>query len=391
MVNGSWRVDSRTFHWSEQSNRSVRHTKVEHRLDRVRDMGSTESVFRGITRGVQSADSVIWKSGVAPAAIVTMMARMNAPFVRTGRMRAAVIEAMNTAPVVSLVDRPDPGEDEVLVNVSSAGLNPTDLVASTGVRGNLPVPYVAGTEGVGHLEDGRRVYFAPTRLPHGSMAEFAPVRAKRAFPVPEGLSDADALGIGIAGSTAWLALTWKGDIRAGESVLVLGATGSVGQIAVQAAKLLGASKVVAAGRNRAVLALLEKTGADDVVVLDDGYEQRLIDAANGGFDLVVDSLFAAPMAAALRATKYGGRIVNLGMRAGRTMELSGLAWKGRDLLNYNLDLPPVPTYRAAYERLAAHVLSGELSVQSEVLPLDDVAKGWERQAQSPNVKLVISI
>jgi NADPH:quinone reductase len=309
----------------------------------------------------------------------------------TALMRAAVIEAMNTAPVVRVVDRPVAGDGEVLVHVSAAALNPTDLVASTGVRGKLPVPYVAGTEGVGVLPGGNRVYFAPTRLPHGSIAEYAPVHAERAFPLPEGLSDADALAIGIAGSTAWLATSWKGDLRAGESVLVLGATGAVGQIAVQAAKLLGASRVVAAGRNRDVLKSLSALGADDVVVLDDGYEQRLMDAADGGFDLIVDSLFAAPKAAALRATKYGGRIVNLGMRAGRTVELSGLALKGRDLLNYNLDLPPVPLYRAAYDRMAHHVLAGELVVTSEVLPLDDVAIGWHRQSQSPNTKLVVEI
>lgn len=100
-----------------------------------------------------------------------------------------------------------------------------------------------------------------------------------------------------------------------------------------------------------------------------------------GIDPVVDSLFAAPMAAALRATKYGGRIVNLGMRAGRAMELSGLAWKGRDLLNYNLDLPPVPTYRAAYEQLAQHVLAGELVVRSEVLP--DQRRRYRLAAPSP--------
>ena len=323
--------------------------------------------------------------------MVRSIAAMNQISVKSAHMRAAVIEAMNTAPVVRMVDRPVAGDGEVLVHVSAAGLNPTDLVASTGVRGNLPVPYVAGTEGVGVLDGGGRVYFAPTQLPHGSIAEYAPVRAERAFPLPEGLSDADALGIGIAGSTAWLATSWKGDLRAGESVLVLGATGAVGQIAVQAAKLLGASRVVAAGRNRDVLKSLTALGADDVVVLNDGYEQRLVDAGNGGFDLVVDSLFAAPMAAALLATKYGGRIVNLGMRAGRTVELSGLALKGRDLLNYNLDLPPIPVYQAAYERMAHHVLSGELVVNSEILPLDDVAVGWQKQSQSPNTKLVVSL
>jgi NADPH2:quinone reductase len=259
------------------------------------------------------------------------------------------------------------------------------------VRGNLPVPYVPGTEGVGQLQDGTRVYFTPTQHPHGSMAEFAPVAADRAFPLPEALTDADALGIGIAGSTAWLAMTWKAHPQPGESVLVLGATGAVGQIAVQAAKLLGASRVVAAGRKRDVLEELRGRGADELVVLDEGYEQRLQDASKGGFDLVVDSLFAAPMAAALRATRYGGRIVNLGMRAGRMMELSGLDWKGRDLLNYNMDLPPVAAYRAAYEALARHVIARELHVNHESLPLSDVAIGWDRQARSPNTKLVIRV
>jgi NADPH2:quinone reductase len=216
----------------------------------------------------------------------------------------------------------------VLVQVSSAGVNPTDLVASTGVRGNLPVPYVPGTEGVGWLRDGTRVYFAPTRPPHGSMAEYAPVNSERAFGLPDGLSDADALGIGIAGSTAWLAMSWKGQLRPGESVLILGATGSVGQVAVQAGRLMGASRIVAAGRNAAVLEILRDYGADDLVVLDTGYEQRMIAAAAGGFDLVVDSLFAAPMAAALRATAYGGRLrpdgaARAGRRAGRTDPAAG--------------------------------------------------------------------
>jgi NADPH2:quinone reductase len=308
-----------------------------------------------------------------------------------GRMRAAVIEEVNTDPVVTEVDRPVVRDGEVLVRVSAAGLNPTDLVASTGVRGRPPVPYVPGTEGVGYLDDGSRVYFGPTKLPHGSMAEYAPVTAGRAFPLPDALSESAALGLGIAGSTAWLAMTWKAQLQPGESVLVLGATGSVGQIAVQAAKLLGASRVVAAGRNVAVLEQLRQQGADDIVVLDEGYEQRLLDAAQGGFDLVVDSLFAAPMVAALAATRYGGRLVNLGMRAGRLVELSGLALKGRDLLNYNMDLPPLDVYRAAYARMAEYAIAGQLIVTSETVALSDIASAWTRQAQSPNTKLVITI
>jgi NADPH:quinone reductase-like Zn-dependent oxidoreductase len=364
---------------------------VEEERPRRGDRQTREPFLARVTGTCRPRRSILWKTSSTELLLVWMIAFMGHHTADNGQMRAAVIEAMKTLPVVRIIERPDAANGEVLVKVSTAGLNPTDLVASTGVRGNLPVPYVAGTEGVGRLQDGRRVYFAPTRLPHGSIAEYAPIRHERAFTLPDGLSDADALGIGIAGSTAWLAMSWKGDLRPGESVLVLGATGSVGQIAVQAARLLGASKVVAAGRNRDVLESLRATGVNEVVVLENGYEQRLIDVADGGFDLVIDSLFAAPMAAALRATKYGGRIVNLGMRAGRTMELSGLAWKGRDLLNYNLDLPPIAVYRAAYERLAQHVLAGELVVKSEVLPMSDVAVGWQRQAQSPNTKLVLRI
>ena len=309
--------------------------------------------------------------------------------VTTKTMRAAVIEEVNTEPVVSRVDRPVPGEGEVLIAVSAAALNPHDQVIAAGVRARPPVPYITGNEGVGRLPDGTRVYFGSVKLPQGSMAEYVTVPEELTVPLPAGLGDAEALGLGVAGTTAWLSLTWKGNLRPGESVLVTGATGAVGQIAVQAAKLLGASRVVAAGRNEETLQRLLSLGADAVVTLDEGYEQRLIDASDGGFDLVVDSLYGAPMQAALLATRHGGRLVNLGMRAGRVLELSGVAQKGRDLLSYSGDLPPRAAHREAFERMAAHVLAGELVVESETLPLDAVADAWKRQAESPNTKLVL--
>lgn len=304
-------------------------------------------------------------------------------------MRAAVVEEVNTEPVVRLVDRPVPAEGEVLVEVAAAALNPHDLVVAAGIWARPPVPYIAGTEGVGRLPDGGRVYFGPVTPPGGSMAEYVTVRAERTVELPAGLTAAAAVGLGVAGTTAWLALTWKGNLRPGESVLVLGATGAVGQIAVQAAKLLGARRVVAAGRNEAVLWRLRTLGADATVTLSEGYTECLVDASEGGFDLVVDSLYGAPLRAALLATRHGGRLVNLGMRAGRVLELSGIAQKGRDLLSYSGDLAPPAARRAAFGRMAAHVLAGELAVSSETLPLDAVADAWRRQAQSPNTKLVL--
>lgn len=304
-------------------------------------------------------------------------------------MRAAVIEAAGADPIVRDLERPVPGSGEVLLAVSAAGLNPHDLVVANGVRGAPPVPYVTGTEGVGRLADGTRVYFGPVPLPGGSMAEYAVIAEDRVVALPDGIDDASALGLGVAGTTAWLSLTWKGNLQPGESVLVMGATGAVGQIGVQAAKLLGARRVVAAGRNRAVLDGLLDLGADAVVTLDEGYEQRLIDASEGGFDLVLDSLYAAPMQAALLATRHGGRLVNLGMRAGRVTELSGIAQKGRDLLSYSGDLPPSSAHREAMLTMTDHVVAGDLVVASETLPLDAVAAAWKRQADSPNTKLVL--
>jgi NADPH2:quinone reductase len=264
-------------------------------------------------------------------------------------------------------------------------------VVASGVRGAPPVPYVTGTEGVGRLAAGQRVYFGPTTLPSGSMAEYVATAGRRVIPLPDELSDSTALGLGVAGSTAWLALTWKAHLQPGESVLVLGATGAVGQIAVQAARLLGASRVVAAGRDVATLERLRGCGANDVVVLDEGYEQRLIEAAHGGYDLVIDSLFGAPMVAALAATACGGRLVNVGMRAGRQVDLSGLALKGRDLLTYSGDQPSRQAVRDAFATLMAHAVAGELEVQYEELPLADVALAWQRQQGSPNRKLILTL
>ena len=307
----------------------------------------------------------------------------------TQLMRAAIIEAADATPVVGLLPRPVPGPGEVLVKVLAAGLNPHDLIVAAGIRRPPPVPYVTGIEGVGQLTDGTRVYFSPGPLPGGSMAEYAAVQDGNITAVPTGLSDADAIGVGAAGITAWLSLAWKGNIRPGESVLIMGATGAVGQVAVQAAKLLGAARVVAAGRNRKILTTLLTRGADDIVVLDDGYEQRLRAVAGGGFDLVIDSLYAAPMHAALLATRPGGRVVNLGMRAGRVVQLSGIALKGRDLLTYSGELADQATARQAHELMMSHVLNGRLVVETSTVPLSGIADAWKRQAGGPGTKLVI--
>ncbi len=306
-------------------------------------------------------------------------------------MRAAVIDGPDTPPAVRDVPTPVPGAGEELITVSSAALNPHDQVVAAGINFAVPYPYVTGIEGVGRTADGGRVYVAPTDPPHGSVAEYTVIAARRAIPIPDQLSDAQALGIGMAGTTAWLALTWKGQLEAGQSVLVTAATGAVGQIAVQAAKVLGAARVVAAGRNRSVLEGLRRLGADETVVVDDSYEQSVGAVAGDGFDLVIDGLYGDYIGAAIRATRRNGRVVSFGMRAGRTATISGIELKTRELIGFATAAAGPARIRAAYKRLVEHVLEGSLVVTAESMPLEDIAAAWQRQRDSPNTKLVLTV
>ena len=284
-----------------------------------------------------------------------------------------------------------PGPGEELITVSSAALNPHDQVVAAGINVAAPYPYVTGIEGVGRTEDGRRVYVAPTNPPNGSLAEYTVISASRAIPIPDRLTDEQALGIGMAGMTAWLALVWKGQLEAGQSVLVTAATGAVGQIAVQAAKVLGASTVVAAGRNRGVLHGLRERGADVTVVIDDAYEHNLAAVVGDGFDLVVDGLYGDHISAAIRATRRNGRVVNFGMRAGRTATISGVELKGRELIGFATTDAGPERIRQAYERMVEHVLDGTLVVAAESMHMQDIAVAWQRQRDSPNTKLVLTV
>ena len=306
-------------------------------------------------------------------------------------MRAAIVDGPDSPPILRDVPSPVPGPDDELITVSAAALNPHDQVVAAGINFVAPYPYVIGTEGVGHTADGRRVYAGPTAPPHGSLAEYTVIASKYTIPIPEQLSDAQALGIGMAGTTAWLALTWKGQLEAGQSVLVTAATGAVGQIAVQAAKALGAARVVAAGRNRPALDRLRRLGADDVVVIDDDYSRSIAAIAGDGFDVVLDGLYGDQIGVAIRATRRGGRVVNFGMRAGRSATISGIELKGRDLIGFAATLASPARLRAAYERMVDLVLEGSLTVQAEEMPLADVAVAWQRQRDSPNTKLVLRV
>ncbi len=303
-------------------------------------------------------------------------------------MRAAVLHEPGV-PRVEQFDDPQADESHVVAKVVVAGLNPADLYFAAGRYGQLTLPAVVGLEGVAELPSGERVYFSSPPAPFGSMAELVPLDPARTFPLPEGLDPELAVALGIAGLAAWLPLRLRAQLQPGERVLVLGASGVVGRVGVQAAKLLGAGHVVAAARNRDALAELRELGADDTVVLEGDFAAALKQAAGDGYNVVLDPVYGPPLEAALDATAAGGRVVTIGVQAGDTITLPVARIRLRTLIHHSNAQIPLEVVRAEYEEMAAHAAAGRIKVPIERFPLDRLTEAWERQASSPHSKLVI--
>ena len=309
-------------------------------------------------------------------------------------MRAAVLQEYGV-PRYGEFEEPSPGEGQAVVDVAVAGLNPVDVSTAAGTfHGGAPeLPCVTGREGVGAI-DGRRVYFGASVPPFGSMAERALTKLENAFEVPDELDDGVAVALGIAGMAGWLPLSWRAGLEAGEHVLVLGASGIVGQIAVQAARLLGAGRVVAAARSNDGLERARELGADALVVLDkdpDALSEAFAEAAGGRLDVVVDPLWGEPAVAAMKAASRFARVVQIGQSAGAEARVASPVIRGTPLsiLGHTNFSAPREVRAEAYAAMCRHAVAGELRVEVERIPLEDVGEAWKRQQASPHQKLVL--
>jgi NADPH:quinone reductase-like Zn-dependent oxidoreductase len=292
-------------------------------------------------------------------------------------MRAAVLSSYGTP---TYGEFPDPDGDDV-VDVLAAGLNGVDVIIASGTHYFSPpeLPVVSGWDGVGRTADGRRVYFSRPPLPYGSMAERAPIVPAAVLPVPDGVSDEVAAALGNAGMAAWMPLANSGRLAAGETVLVLGATGVVGRLAVQSARLLGAGTVIAAGRDTDRLAELRDLGADRTVVLGEDDLAGAVRAA-GGVDVIVDYVWGQPAATALTAGKPGVRLVHVGDRAGADASVPGALIRslGATITGFLPIWLGAAAVADAYRRLGEAAAAGHLDVPTEAVPLADVAAAWAR-------------
>jgi len=306
-------------------------------------------------------------------------------------MRAAVITERGAAPVIRDFPAPQTREACILIDVYTAGLGGWDVLGA--YRLGVEYPCVIRGEGVGRAPDGRRVYFGERSvLPYGAWAEQTLVPAEEVWDVPDGVDDRTAIAMGIAATGALVPLE-QANIKAGENVLILGATGTLGQIALQLARYLGAGRVVAAARNGMALARLAERGiADATVRLGGDDDVAALKAASGdGFDVVLDLVCGQPMLNALKATRWGARILTIGTGAGRQVNLDIADLLFRSLSCVGTGQRPPADRRAIWERLLVIAREQNIVVDYVDYSLDQAADAWAAQVDGPHAKITARI
>jgi NADPH2:quinone reductase len=307
-------------------------------------------------------------------------------------MRAFVVSQQGAAPRLEEFAEPKPVAGASAIQVRAAGLGPTDLMRAKGFFGPVTGPYVVGGEGVGTLADGRRVYFGHSVAPLGAWADRTSVPDEEIWPLPDEIDDAQAIALGISGTGALIPLE-EAHIRPGERVLVLGATGPVGQIALQIARAMGAGSVVGAARNREALKRLTSLGyADEVVQIGSGDDVNALKAAAGpGYDVVLDIIYGPPAEAAMRATAPGARMMSIGIQAGPTVTLSLRDLVFRSHVGVGTGQRPAAVRKAAYLRLLAYARNGKVKADVVAFDFGKAEEAWRAQAGSPHGKIIVTL
>jgi NADPH:quinone reductase-like Zn-dependent oxidoreductase len=318
-------------------------------------------------------------------------------------MDAAVLHTMGKPPRCEDFPEPTALDHEIIVHVDAASLKPVDKQLADGSHYASPrdVPFICGTDGVGHLPDGQRVFFGGCRAPYGAMAQRAVVPKAFVFPVPDGVSDELAAALPNPGVSALLALTFRAKLARGENVLVLGATGVAGRLAVRIAKLLGAGRVVAAGRNQKSLVMLRQLGADATIRLDTTQEELqaafVQEAGQSGFQVVIDYVWGPPTEAFLYAvtrrefsmTGSEIRLVQVGESAGPTISLPAAVLRSTALtILGTAGVPGIDVLTNAFQQVMAYAANLDLQMETENMRLADIEKAWDHGQRGRRIVII---
>lgn len=309
-------------------------------------------------------------------------------------MKAAVVTGFESPPSFGAFADPAAGDGETLVAVAAAAVSPLvkSIAAGRHYSSNAIVPFVPGIDGVGRLESGQRVYFAFPHAPFGAIAAVVPVRTDLCVPVPDGVDDATAAAIANPAMSSWAALTVRAGFVRGESVLINGATGVAGRLAVQIAKFLGAKTVVATGRNPDALAALTALGADVLIRLSDAGEHP-VDALRSAIEthhvgVILDYLWGVSAEKLLAAIATGGshagapqiRFVQIGASSGPhiTLDAGSLRSSGVELLGSGIGSVSVTGLVNCVGEALRAVVPAHLRIATEVRPVEEVAAVWNQ-------------
>jgi NADPH:quinone reductase-like Zn-dependent oxidoreductase len=316
-------------------------------------------------------------------------------------LKAAIVEQAGRAPVYGDFKEPVPSTGENQIAVAAAALSPVVKARAAGTHysssGGFPIG--VGIDGVGRLDDGRRVHFFLPRAPYGSMAEKVVVPSSQCTSVPDGLNDITAAAIAIPGMSSWLALKERAKFVAGQTVLVNGATGASGSLAVQVAKYLGAKKVIATGRQAAILQSVKDLGADETILLvenREALESAFKEQFAGGVDVVLDYLWGHSAECLLTAGSKAGTgapisFIQIGTAGGTNITLPGAILRSTpiELMGSGIGSVPMNRIVGAIEQVLRAAVAGHFEIAAKPIALSQIEQTWSSDGYMPRVVFTI--
>lgn len=304
-------------------------------------------------------------------------------------MKAAVVKTAGEHPVYADFNHPDPRPGHRIVDVTASALSHVTRGRASGSHYSSKgaFPFVAGVDGTGRRDDGQRVYFFGPQAPFGAMAQQCLVPEANCVLLPDMIDDVTAAAIAIPGMSSWAALVERARFVAGETVLINGATGTSGRLAVQIAKHLGAEKVIATGRNAAVLASLGQAGADSVISLEqdaDALSHAFEAQFREGVDVVLDYVWGASAlslliaAARTLAEDEALRFVQIGAISGADLPLPAAVLRAApiSLLGSGIGSLPLPRVLHTMQQVLDATARAGLQIATEAVPLADLGAHW---------------
>ncbi|EOD8953825.1 zinc-binding alcohol dehydrogenase family protein [Klebsiella aerogenes] len=303
-------------------------------------------------------------------------------------MKAAVVFDLNDGPIWADFSEPQPAAGYTLIDVRAAAISHVVKGRASGRHYSFDgtLPFVVGIDGVGMTSDGQRVYFAFPSAPFGSMAQRAPVALQNCLPLPDALDDISAAAMANPGMSAWAALVKRAQFQAGETVLINGATGSAGQLAVQIARYLGAKKIIATGRNAQALTALAADECINLTADEQTLNAQFAAASAGQIDVVVDYLWGRsaelllPILAKYTPGDKPVRYVQVGSLTGADIGLNGAVLRAAplQLMGSGIGSLSMPQLLAATGEMLQAAVPGHFTIATTPLPLRDVAAAWPR-------------